>query len=246
MSLQVQFRPSFALSFYQEYVIILYLIPVTYHFPQAVRAIRHPERYGPRIADPTMGGSGRAGQSRARGLTRAIVDTFPIIKFSSAAADNNSEYASPQRKEAGVEDGPLEMNATREWANAAAGGDRYRSSGSTTRDPKSEDDYENRASSSHSPPGPSSPIRETRSMNGGGEQPHGEHDVVPAAIGRDTCPICIVDFEDGDDLRILPCEGKHVFHQTCVDPWLLELSSSCPICRQGKRSEPSAICFVHV
>jgi len=56
-------------------------------------------------------------------------------------------------------------------------------------------------------------------------------DVVPAAIGRETCPICIIDFEEGDDLRLLPCEGKHIFHQECVDPWLLELSSSCPICR---------------
>jgi len=58
-------------------------------------------------------------------------------------------------------------------------------------------------------------------------------DPLPESIGRETCPICIVDFEDGDDVRVLPCEGKHVFHQTCVDPWLLELSSSCPICRHG-------------
>jgi hypothetical protein len=62
----------------------------------------------------------------------------------------------------------------------------------------------------------------------------GSEDVVPAAIGRETCPICIVDFEEGDDLRLLPCEGKHKFHQECVDPWLLELSSSCPICRHGE------------
>jgi hypothetical protein len=61
-----------------------------------------------------------------------------------------------------------------------------------------------------------------------------EGSVVPDAIGRETCPICIVDFEEGDDLRVLPCEGKHRFHQSCVDPWLLELSSSCPICRQGE------------
>jgi len=59
-------------------------------------------------------------------------------------------------------------------------------------------------------------------------------DVVPAAIGRETCPICIVDFQEGDDIRVLPCEGKHCFHQQCVDPWLLQLSSSCPICRHGK------------
>lgn len=66
-----------------------------------------------------------------------------------------------------------------------------------------------------------------------GKPSAGDHDVVPAAIGRETCPICIVDFEEGDDLRVLPCEGQHRFHQECVDPWLLELSSSCPICRQG-------------
>ena len=64
--------------------------------------------------------------------------------------------------------------------------------------------------------------------------PTREFDPMPDSIGRETCPICIVDFEEGDDLRVLPCEGKHRFHQTCVDPWLLELSASCPICRQGK------------
>ena len=59
-------------------------------------------------------------------------------------------------------------------------------------------------------------------------------DPLPESIGRETCPIYIVDFDDGDDVRVLPCEGKHVLHQACVDPWLLELSSSCPICRHGK------------
>jgi len=57
-------------------------------------------------------------------------------------------------------------------------------------------------------------------------------DVQPDAMGHEICPICIVEFEDGDDVRILPCEGKHQFHQHCVDPWLLELSSSCPLCRE--------------
>ena len=65
------------------------------------------------------------------------------------------------------------------------------------------------------------------------KEKEGEKDVVPDAIGRETCPICIVDFEEGDDLRVLPCEGHHRFHQECVDQWLLELSSSCPLCRQG-------------
>ena len=72
-----------------------------------------------------------------------------------------------------------------------------------------------------------------------------EKDVVPDAIGTETCPICIVDFEEGDDLRVLPCEGHHRFHRDCVDQWLLELSSSCPICRQGALSIQSQI-SVHI
>ena len=76
--------------------------------------------------------------------------------------------------------------------------------------------------------GPSTP-RAAASSSGSAQ----EDDPMPESIGRETCPICIVDFEDGDDVRVLPCEGKHVFHQACVDPWLLELSSSCPICRHG-------------
>ena len=69
---------------------------------------------------------------------------------------------------------------------------------------------------------------------GASRVPASPREIVPESIGRETCPICIVDFEEGDDLRVLPCEGKHRFHQSCVDPWLLELSGSCPLCRQGR------------
>lgn len=53
------------------------------------------------------------------------------------------------------------------------------------------------------------------------------------ALEEDQCPICLVDFETGDDLRVLPCQGQHRFHQACVDPWLLRVSTSCPLCRKG-------------
>jgi len=53
-------------------------------------------------------------------------------------------------------------------------------------------------------------------------------DPLPESVGRKTCLIRIVDIDDGDDVRVLPCEGKHVFHQACVDPWLLELVSGLP------------------
>lgn len=44
-----------------------------------------------------------------------------------------------------------------------------------------------------------------------------------------TCPICFEEFDDGQILRVLPC--KHRFHAKCVDPWLLNSSSHCPLCR---------------
>jgi len=44
-----------------------------------------------------------------------------------------------------------------------------------------------------------------------------------------TCHICLDDFELGDDLRTLPC--GHFFHMRCVDVWLMEKSSCCPVCR---------------
>lgn len=38
---------------------------------------------------------------------------------------------------------------------------------------------------------------------------------------------------------MLPCEREHQFHQACIDQWLLEVSSSCPLCRKGQ-SAPSS------
>ncbi|XP_074588438.1 RING-H2 finger protein ATL80-like [Curcuma longa] len=57
---------------------------------------------------------------------------------------------------------------------------------------------------------------------GGGE---GEGD-GPAA----ECPICLAEFEEGDQLRMLPQCG-HGFHVGCVDAWLRH-HSSCPSCRR--------------
>jgi len=44
-----------------------------------------------------------------------------------------------------------------------------------------------------------------------------------------TCPICLGDFEQGEKLRILPCH--HQYHISCIDPWLLDVSSLCPMCK---------------
>ncbi|ODV92014.1 hypothetical protein CANCADRAFT_55758 [Tortispora caseinolytica NRRL Y-17796] len=47
---------------------------------------------------------------------------------------------------------------------------------------------------------------------------------------RDTrCPICFEAFSEGEKLRVLPC--SHKYHSECVDPWLLNRSTQCPLCR---------------
>jgi len=50
-----------------------------------------------------------------------------------------------------------------------------------------------------------------------------------SATGTETCPICLVEYETGEELRTLPC--KHYFHSECIDKWL-EKRSRCPMCRQ--------------
>ena len=247
---------------------------------QAIRAIRHPERYGPRSADAFGGPPGTFGaQSRARGLTRAILDTFPVVKFGRAdgppegpvrgakdiestdggpispvvsktalgdgsdvdvelrdwkAVSSQLDGASPRHGEAGADPAVFAAVAVLPSLAHTPGADG---------DDDGQEDPLNRASSS-SEVAQAVP-RPPKSAAVPAPAGAGDKEVVPDAIGRETCPICIVDFEEGDDLRVLPCEGHHRFHQECVDQWLLELSSSCPICRQGAQWSFALLLSLH-
>ncbi|XP_010548197.1 PREDICTED: probable E3 ubiquitin-protein ligase ATL44 [Tarenaya hassleriana] len=44
------------------------------------------------------------------------------------------------------------------------------------------------------------------------------------------CSICLADFADGEEIRVLPICG-HAFHVACIDRWLSS-RSSCPSCRR--------------
>lgn len=46
-----------------------------------------------------------------------------------------------------------------------------------------------------------------------------------------TCSICLEEFSSESILRELAC--RHVFHKSCVDPWLLDQCCLCPLCRKG-------------
>ncbi|CAL5872988.1 uncharacterized protein PFLUO_LOCUS7257 [Penicillium psychrofluorescens] len=58
-----------------------------------------------------------------------------------------------------------------------------------------------------------------------------------------TCAICLDDFVAGEStVRELPC--GHIFDPSCIDPFLMENSSLCPLCK--KSVMPSGLCEVQV
>lgn len=48
------------------------------------------------------------------------------------------------------------------------------------------------------------------------------------------CVICIEEFAENDELKILFC--THRFHASCLDNWLKN-SIRCPICKRDVRDE---------
>ncbi|NXO41702.1 RN128 ligase, partial [Locustella ochotensis] len=44
----------------------------------------------------------------------------------------------------------------------------------------------------------------------------------------DSCVVCFEQYKPNDVMRVLTC--NHIFHKTCIDPWLLE-HGTCPLCK---------------
>lgn len=53
---------------------------------------------------------------------------------------------------------------------------------------------------------------------------------LPAA-GMAECAICLLEFADGDAIRVLP-NCSHGFHVGCIDLWI-SFRQSCPTCRKS-------------
>ncbi|PWZ25096.1 E3 ubiquitin-protein ligase RLIM [Zea mays] len=47
-----------------------------------------------------------------------------------------------------------------------------------------------------------------------------------------ACTICLNDYEDGVEIAITPCPGRHEFHPRCIVNWLRQ-SNTCPLCRHA-------------
>lgn len=160
----------------------------------AIRAHRHPERYGPRT-----GNLGRPRQSRAKGLARAMLETLPIVKF------GDPEPSKPgESRDIELEDGASGHTPEGTTAVGASGDKALKT------------------------------IPETALVESGvhgstqGTSVHSSGD-APAVVqeGDLGCSICTEDFTTGEDVRVLPC--GHKYHPNCVDPWLLNVSGTCPL-----------------
>ncbi|CAF3685580.1 unnamed protein product [Rotaria sp. Silwood1] len=43
----------------------------------------------------------------------------------------------------------------------------------------------------------------------------------------DQCTICMEKYQDGQQLKLLPC--THIFHLNCIETYLKEFSIQCPL-----------------
>ncbi|KAH8703666.1 hypothetical protein BGW36DRAFT_369731 [Talaromyces proteolyticus] len=178
----------------------------------AVRAHRHPERYGPRNI------VGRPRQSRARGIARAMLETIPIVKF----GDSNGTQVDAAKRDVEMASRNDEMASRNEedgvtGANAPPTQDESNPDHSAADEQSRENAAEGQGHSHETAPAAVEPAPAVSP-----EVAHGEP-------GNNVCPICTDEFVKGQDVRVLPC--NHQFHPECIDPWLINVSGTCPLCR---------------
>ena len=158
----------------------------------AIRAHRHPERYGPRRI------IGRPRQSRAKGIARAMLETIPIVKFGDKEEDKPAETA----RDVELADAP--HNDT------------------TAHIEPSKDEATGSNTESTNANGPD--VVKTEAVPDTSTDMTGELNSTDNGL---VCSVCTDDFVKGQDVRVLPC--KHKFHPECIDPWLLNVSGTCPL-----------------
>lgn len=58
-----------------------------------------------------------------------------------------------------------------------------------------------------------------------------------------VCAICLETFETGQQVRQLAC--SHLYHQSCIDPWLQSSSNCCPLCKREVANLPPPPAQLH-
>ncbi|OJD19040.1 hypothetical protein AJ78_00991 [Emergomyces pasteurianus Ep9510] len=196
----------------------------------AIRAHLNPDRYGPRNA------VGRPRQSRAKGIARAMLETLPIVKFGDPE-DGKSPTTKPDI-ELASNDGDVAHDRS---INDARPG-RIKSSQTEKLEQQPPQSAKQQQSQQQLQPTQLTADTSTSQADADKEQQQYEGVIGPASpepkpvnpdqtieAGTLGCPICTDDFIKGQDVRLLPCQ--HKFHPECVDPWLINVSGTCPLCR---------------
>lgn len=150
-----------------------------------IRVYRHPERYIRRDD------AGQPIRSRAKGITHAILDTIPVIKFAGDAKPSSQT--------------DVELQASEELGPKIG---KHDEEGITIEVVETNDDSTN--------PPPLVP-------------PKADCDPPGDKVNCSSCSICTEYFDLGESVRVLPC--GHKYHPSCIDPWLLGRSTTCPLCR---------------
>ncbi|KAL6906083.1 hypothetical protein ACP4OV_003684 [Aristida adscensionis] len=52
------------------------------------------------------------------------------------------------------------------------------------------------------------------------------------AGGVTGCAVCLEEFDDGEEVSVVPCARGHEFHPDCIAKWLGQ-SNMCPLCRHA-------------
>ncbi|KAK1988306.1 hypothetical protein LZ30DRAFT_745213 [Colletotrichum cereale] len=191
----------------------------------AVRAHRYPERYGPR-----NGFNGRPRQSRAKGLARAVLDTLPIVKFGErqeAKPDPNMELESATNVP--IHDRSVESRSEDRQPDIAQVNAKHSETTMTTGNMAAGGATATATTTAATAAATADATNTTGSANQGSSGQEDEN------LG---CSICTEDFTVGEDVRVLPCD--HKFHPNCVDPWLVNVSGTCPLCRLDLRPQGGA------
>lgn len=82
----------------------------------------------------------------------------------------------------------------------------------------------------------------TSKIEGGPSTP-GKAATRQVPFSQPACPICLSDFiHSATNIRELPC--NHIFHPECIDPFLRNSSTLCPMCK--KSALPPGYCPVNV
>ncbi|EPE08784.1 ring-7 protein [Ophiostoma piceae UAMH 11346] len=196
-------------------VTVLFLVIIA---TGAVRAHRNPERYGPR-----SGVSGRPRQSRAKGIARAVLETLPIVKF----GDPTPAKPDPSMELESAPDSRLDVAMGRNPSEV-----QVHHLSTIPEDAIAASKVRN------VPDTPANGLGADAKVEAAPKEPvSGIGEASGAPVSRDSssaenadhlgCSICTEDFSVGEDVRVLPCD--HKFHPHCVDPWLVNVSGTCPL-----------------